>query len=103
MKLALYRVISEAINNAIVHGKATDTLVRVHRQTSSIDIQITNDGEPLAEDYQERSAQLTKGILYLFDQLKKGFGAETLIGTGENGTGVIVQISIPTLSNAPIP
>ena len=103
VKLALYRVISEAINNAIVHGKATDTLVRVHHQTSSIDIQIINDGEPLAEDYQERSAQLTKGILYLFDQLKKGFGAETLIGTGENGTGVIVQISIPTLSNAPIP
>jgi GAF domain-containing protein len=102
VKLALYRVVSEAINNAIVHGKATETLVKIQRQSSSIEIKIINDGEPLAEDYLQRSAELTKGILYLFDQLEKGFGAQTLINNGEKGVGVIVQITIPALSSAQV-
>jgi hypothetical protein len=81
VKLALYRVVSEAINNAIVHGKAANTMVYVHRRTTSIEIQVANDGMPLAEDYLERSAALTKGILYLFTRLENGFGAKTSIRT----------------------
>ena len=102
VKLALYRVVSEAINNAIVHGKAMHIVVNIQRLATSIEIQVVNDGLPLPVDYLERRAALTKGILYLFDRLENGFGAKTSIQTREVGTGAEAQISIPALSFTPI-
>lgn len=99
VKLAIFRVISEAISNAILHGQATNIQACVVRREDYIEIQVTNDGEPLPKDFRERPARMTKGIIYLIDKLEKGFGADTVIRPLEDGKGAIVQISIPNLPN----
>lgn len=97
VKLALYRVISEAINNAIVHGQANNTYVDVLRQPTSIEIKIHNDGKPLDDNYRKHYTRASKGILYLLEQMRETFGANSEIKANEGGVGVIVCISVPCL------
>jgi hypothetical protein len=97
VKLALYRVISEAVNNAIVHGQANNTSVRVQRQPASIEIEVRNDGKPLDDNYRKHYTPASKGILYLFKQVRETFGADPTILPIEGDGGVVVRISIPCL------
>jgi GAF domain-containing protein len=97
VKLALYRVISEAVNNAIVHGQANNTSVRIQRQPTSIEIEVRNDGKPLDDDYRKHYTPASKGILYLFKQVRETFGADPTILPIEGDGGVVVRISIPCL------
>lgn len=97
VKLALYRVISEAVNNAIVHGQANNTSLRVQRTPTSIEIEVRNDGKPLDDDYRKHYTPASKGILYLFKQVRETFGADPTILPIEGGGGVVVRISIPCL------
>ncbi len=100
VKLALYRVITEAVNNAIIHGQANNTSIRLQRQPISIEIEVCNDGIPLDPNYQKRFTPASKGILYLFKQVKETFGASHSIFPGEGNVGAIVRISIPCLLSA---
>lgn len=97
VKLALYRVITEAVNNAIIHGQANNTSIRVQREPNNIKIEVCNDGIPLDPNYQKHFTPASKGILYLFKQVKETFGASHSISPGEGNVGTIVRISIPCL------
>lgn len=59
-KNGLYRVICEAMNNAIRHGKATHIGVRVVIGITSTTVRITDDGNGF--DYKEYQQQNNKGL-----------------------------------------
>ena len=99
VKLALYRVISEAIGNANVHGHAHNARARVMRRPTSIEIEVCNDGDVLPPDFEKRHTTASKGIVYLFKQVEDTFGASATIMTGEGGVGAVVRISIPCLQS----
>ena len=95
VKLALYRVITEAINNAIIHGDAQDIHVDLKRLNLSIDVTIVNDGSPLPDDaYQRRSKH---GIYTLLRELEARLGAETTVEPQPDQRGTTVNIIIPAL------
>jgi signal transduction histidine kinase len=94
-KLAIYRAITEAMNNAVFHGATQEINVKAERQSHSIWVKIENDGEPIQDFAQERKGR--RGIFSLLLELQKRFRAETKIQKGEEGRGTVVEISIPVL------
>lgn len=94
-KLAIYRVITEAMNNAVFHGATNEIVVIAQRRSRDIWVQITNDGNPLEDSAKIRKSR--RGIFSLLKELEEKFRAETKIDKGYDGTGTVVEISIPVL------
>jgi hypothetical protein len=94
-KMAIYRVITEAMNNAVFHGATKEISVRVHRLSHSIWVKVQNDGEPIQDFARERRGR--RGIFSLLIELEERFRAETKIQKGEEGKGTVVEVSIPVL------
>jgi signal transduction histidine kinase len=93
--LAIYRVITEAMNNAVFHGATKEIVVKAQRLSHSIWVKIENDGEPIQDFARERRGR--RGIFSLLLELEERFRAETKIRKGEECKGTIVEISIPVL------
>jgi signal transduction histidine kinase len=53
--LGIYRIVEQAIINALVHGKATEVEVSIGRRKNSVELKISNNGASL------QSRQLTPG------------------------------------------
>jgi putative methionine-R-sulfoxide reductase with GAF domain len=94
-KLAIYRVITEAMNNAIFHAETKEITVRAQRQTHGIWIQIVNDGKPIPDSAGERRSR--RGIFALLKELQERFRATTNIKKGDDGIGTIVDVLIPVI------
>jgi signal transduction histidine kinase len=94
-KMAIYRVITEAMNNAVFHGATNEIAVRAQRLSQSIWVKIENDGEPIQDFARERKGR--RGIFSLLLELEERFRAETRIQKGEEGQGTVVEVSIPAL------
>lgn len=94
-KLAIYRVITEAMNNAVFHGATKEIVVKARRLSHSIWVKIENDGEPIQDFARERKGR--RGIFSLLFELEERFRAETKIHKGEGGIGTVVEVSIPAL------
>jgi putative methionine-R-sulfoxide reductase with GAF domain len=94
-KLAIYRVITEAMNNAVFHGATKEIAVRAQRLSHSIWVKIENDGEPIQDFARERRGR--RGIFSLLLELEERFRAETKIHKGDEGKGTVVEVSIPVL------
>jgi putative methionine-R-sulfoxide reductase with GAF domain len=94
-KLAIYRVITEAMNNAIFHAETKEIVVRAQRQTHSIRVQVVNDGKPIPDTAGERRSR--RGIFSLLRELEERFRATTNIKKGEEGKGTIVDVLIPVI------
>jgi putative methionine-R-sulfoxide reductase with GAF domain len=95
VKLALYRVITEAVNNAILHGDALHITVDVLRQSHTIEVKVVNDGKPLPETAHKKRS--SAGIYSLLKALERDLGAKTDIGRKPDGQGTCVIISLPAL------
>lgn len=50
VSLGIYRIIEQALLNAMIHGKATNAFIRITHSNSNFLIDITNDGLPLSEN-----------------------------------------------------
>ncbi|MGZ9225526.1 MAG: GAF domain-containing protein [Anaerolineales bacterium] len=94
-KMAIYRVITEAMNNAVFHGATKEIAVTAQRLSHSILVKIKNDGEPIQEFARKRKGR--RGIFSLLLELEDRFRAETRIQKGEEGQGTVVEVSIPAL------
>lgn len=94
-KLAIYRVITESMNNAVFHGATNEIMVEARRRPRDIWVQITNDGNPLEDSAKFRKSR--RGIFFLLKELEERFRAETKIDKGYDGLGTIVQVSIPVI------
>lgn len=95
VKLALYRVITESISNAIIHGDASRIEVSVRRLPTAIEAQIINNGYPLPENAENNKG--TNGIYMLLHECNVKLGANAHIANQQDGPGVIVSTSIPAL------
>ncbi len=93
-KLALYRVLTEAVNNAIFHGHAREIEILVQRRERSIYLKVVNDGLPLPPQARENRSR--GGIFTLLDELKSQFGAFYSLSPAEKG-GTILEADIPAL------
>lgn len=95
VKLTLYRLVTEAINNAIFHGCAANIWIAIRRFADEIQVEVTNDGKPLPTHAEENQSQY--GIYYLLEECRQKLGATTSITIGHNGKGTAVFLTFPTL------
>ena len=94
-RLALYRVATEAINNAVFHGRANAIDIEMKRLKNIITMKITNNNEPLPEDAARHRSR--GGIFALLEEMEKQFGAQTSIRRREDGKGTIVAAELPAI------
>lgn len=95
VKLALYRVITEAASNAMTYADPKSIIVSISRQQYTIELHIENDGRPFPKNaYNHRSRH---GIFTLLQQLHDNLGAQTSIGQKSDGQGTVVHISLPAI------
>lgn len=99
VKLALYRVITESISNAIVHGSASRIQVNLQYNCHNIHVEITNNGRPLPPEAEKRQSE--NGIYILLHECATKLGAETRITNLPHNNGVIVFTAVPVLSLHP--
>lgn len=95
VRLALYRVITEAITNAIVHGHARDVVVTVQRGPRSIAVRAANDGQLLPEKSREKKGK--RGIYYLLQECERHMGADAAGSPKIEGDRTVVELTIPAL------
>lgn len=95
VKLALYRLVTEAINNAIFHGHAANIWIVIKRLANKIEVEVVNDGRSLPPDAAENHSQY--GIYYLMEECHRKLGAVTSIEEAPNKKGTRVFLSFPTL------
>lgn len=93
-KLALYRVMTEAVNNAIFHGHATEIEILAQRREKCIYLKVMNNGTPLPPQAHENKSR--GGVFTLLNELKSQFGAFYSLMPTEKG-GTILEAEIPTL------
>ncbi len=94
-KLALYRLVTESMNNAVFHGQTNDIRVLTRRENAHITVQISNNGNPLPIDSDVKRSR--RGIYSLLADVELKFGAITSINRGPDGTGTIVTATFPAL------
>lgn len=98
-RLALYRILTEAVNNAVFHGRATEVDILVQRREKSVYLRVINDGQPLPEGAQRNRSR--GGIFGLLEELKAQFNAQYSIGIHEAKGGTIIEAEIPALPLQP--
>jgi len=94
-RLAIFRVLTEAVNNGVFHGGATKIEIKLERRSHSIYVRVVNNGEaidPKADRNRSRG-----GIFAQMDELKSRFAATTSIRADANGQGTIVESEMPAL------
>lgn len=94
-RLALYRVIEEAVNNGIFHGEASEITISVERAENAVLLSVQNNGIPLPQDAAEKHSR--SGIFEILDEIKDRFRAQVQITPLEKGT--IVKVQMPALPN----
>lgn len=94
-RLALYRVITEAVTNAIVHANAQQVTVTVRRLPMTIHVEVVNDGHPLSEGARRDAGK--RGIYWLLEECKKQMGADDHNTPATRGLHTLVEVSIPAL------
>jgi GAF domain-containing protein len=96
VKLAFYRVITEAVNNAVLHGKATEVHIQAKRDMGTLSLCIENNGFPLSPQASNKAS--SNGIYRLLEEVKDKFGAdEARIYPHESGMGTVVSVVMPVI------
>lgn len=94
-KLALYRLITEAMNNAVFHGETNEIKIDAKRKNAELSVQILNNGNPLPQDSDVKRSR--RGIYALLNDFELKFGASTSINRGPDNTGTCVEAAFPAL------
>jgi signal transduction histidine kinase len=89
VEIALYRIVQEALNNAIKHGQATRAVVEVHEDASTIHLSVRDDGVGFDPGMETDGF----GLLGMRERVQLLDG--TLRIDSEPGTGTVVQGTIP--------
>ncbi|WP_181701620.1 GAF domain-containing sensor histidine kinase [Chthonobacter albigriseus] len=89
LKVALFRIVQEALNNAANHASASEIVVRLAEQEGRIVISITDDGV----GYAARAPRRLGGIANMRTRAQL-VGADFAIGAPPDGHGTQVTIAI---------
>lgn len=95
IKLVLYRVATEAMNNAVFHGEASCVSVTIQRGFDHIRLEITNSGKPLPANASENRSR--SGIYALVEQCERDLGATACVTSLPDHDGARVTVTIPML------
>lgn len=102
VRIALFRIVQEAVNNAVRHAGAANVSVSIRRRTRDACISVSDDGEAT----KPLKPRLGGGI----DNMKtraRLIGAALTIGSNPDGKGTLVRVSLPcpemTPSGVPAP
>ncbi|MFI6518102.1 sensor histidine kinase [Spirillospora sp. NPDC050679] len=96
VELAAYRVVQEALTNAVKHATGRPTRVTVHHRADHIDIEVTTDGPALAEGPAAPSGR--RGLDGLRQRVHMLNGE--LTAAAQPGGGFSVRALIPSRSTA---
>lgn len=91
----LYRITSEAVNNAIKHGHPDRLDLRLRMEDDLLSLVVQDDGVGIPDDAPDDSALGLNMMQYRADLI----GARLTIDSGENG-GTVVQCSLPVDSSS---
>lgn len=86
---AAYRIVREALDNAVAHSGASTIVVSVHSDGRDIAIQVSDDGRGLARQRRREGT----GLLAM-RELAEAAGGSVTVATGESG-GVEVLARLP--------
>lgn len=86
----LYRIASEAVNNAVKHGAPTRIDLRLRMEDDRLSLVVKDDGVGIPEDVPDEGTLGLNMIQYRADLI----GARLTVDSGENG-GTVVRCSMP--------
>jgi signal transduction histidine kinase len=90
LELSVYRIVQEALTNALKHGRATRALVAVRRSGELLSVEVVDDGSPHAGDATAGSGH---GLVGMRERVAL-FGGELHTGPGPEG-GFAVRATLP--------
>jgi signal transduction histidine kinase len=95
VRLALFRIYQESMNNVIRHSGATQILVRLAIDATSVRLEVTDDGRgfPAPEDWLQLVRQGHLGLVGMRERAEAAGG--TLCITSQPGQGTRLQVSLP--------
>jgi len=93
--IAIYRLVQEALNNAVRHSGAKNAKVRVRSTPKSIAIEISDDGSGF-----DPARTRGMGILGMEERVKRLGGTLRVESEAENGATVTAELPLPAGSQA---
>lgn len=90
VQVALFRILQEAVNNAVQHAEPTCIAVRLMAQSGSAALSVVDDGRGLSG----RNARPGSGIDNMMTRARL-ISAQFRLNTGPSGTGTEVEIQLP--------
>ncbi len=91
LEVALYRIVQEALSNAVKHGQAKRAVVEIHEDDQTVHLTVRDDGQGFDPDAQTRGF----GLLGIRERVELLDG--TLSISSSPGSGTTVQASFPVL------
>ncbi len=91
VKIVLYRVVQESLNNTLKHAKASRIAVRLHRGEKEIFLSVQDDGKGFKQT-QQRSIEHI-GLLSMQDSVAYLGGKFTI--KSEPGKGTLIEVTCP--------
>jgi len=89
-KICIYRLVQEALNNAVRHSGAKNAKVVVERRAKSILVQVTDDGHGF-----DPARSRGMGILGMEERVKRLGGTLTVESQPGKGAAVTAELPIP--------
>ena len=91
VRIAVYRVVQEAVNNAIRHARARNIGVLLHRQAARLLVTIEDDGSGFDA---ETPAQGRLGLLSMHERIEMLGGSLTIESSPGAGATVFVEVPV---------
>jgi two-component system sensor histidine kinase UhpB len=79
--LAIYRIVQEAVTNALRHADAQRIGIRLESDAQALSLELTDDGRGLAEDWQRAGRFGVRGMR----ERARALGGEIEIGNRDDG------------------
>jgi signal transduction histidine kinase len=95
-KICVYRLVQEALNNAVRHARARNAKVRVAQNQNGIAIEVSDDGRGFQP---ERARGL--GILGMEERVKRLGGTLTVDSTPGRGSAIKAELPLPAPAGKP--
>jgi signal transduction histidine kinase len=95
-KICVYRLVQEALNNAVRHARARNARVRVAGSASGISIEVSDDGQGFDP---QRARGL--GILGMEERVKRLGGSLAVRSAPGQGTVLTAELPLPVAAGTP--
>jgi len=95
-KICVYRLVQEALNNAVRHARARNAKVRVAGGANGIEIEVSDDGQGFDP---QRSRGL--GILGMEERVKRLGGSLAVRSAPGQGTVLKAELPLPVIAGTP--